>query len=120
MDVVNLDEIDDSLLAFCWQNLPPHERAKVMAKAPRTVWWFGAGASHHYNLNINGVPLPLANSFFEAFNDLPTFHGFQAHVGPLISYLGSYRGVQALDVPQFRENIEDFMTSIEADIEALR
>jgi hypothetical protein len=25
------------------------------------VWLFGAGASHHYNLNPWGVPVPLAN-----------------------------------------------------------
>ena len=120
MTRVNLDQVSDSLLVFCWQNLPHRERAKVMAKAPRTVWWFGAGASHHYALNANGVPVPLANGFFEAFNELPTFQGFQAHVGPLISYLGHYRGVPALDVPEWRENIEDFMTSIEAEIGTLR
>ena len=56
---VNLDEVSDDFLVFCWQNLSPRERAKVMAKAPRTVWWFGAGASHHYTLNANGVPVPL-------------------------------------------------------------
>jgi hypothetical protein len=120
MSKVDLDAISDNLLVFCWRNLPPRERAKVMAKTPRTVWWFGAGASHHYTLNANGIPLPLATGFFEAFNDLPTFQGFQAYVGPLISYLGNYRGVRASDVPQWRENIEEFMTSVEAEIAALR
>ena len=91
-----------------------------MANAPRTAWWFGAGASHHYALNANGVPLPLANGFFEAFHNLPTFQGFQAHVGHFISYLLQYREVRPLDLPQWKENVEDFMTSVEAEIDELK
>ena len=119
MIALDLDTVSEDFLRFCWFNLPPRDRAKVMTGTPRTVWLFGAGASFHYNLNARGVPVPLANGFFEAFNELPTSKGFQAHVGPFISFLRDYRGVQVEDVPQWRENIEDFMTSIEAEISAL-
>jgi hypothetical protein len=120
MNGLDLETVSDDFLIFCWSNLPARDRAKVMRGYPRTLWLFGAGASHHYNLNARGVPVPLANGFFEAFNDLPTSQGFHAHIGPFISYLGHYRGVQAQDVPRWRENIEDFMTSIEAEISELR
>jgi hypothetical protein len=120
MSGLHLETVSDSFLGFCWSNLPPRDRAKVMAGSPRTLWLFGAGASHHYNLNARGVPVPLANGFFEAFNELPASEGFHAHIGPFISFLGAYRGVRAEDVPRWRENIEDFMTSIEAEISQLR
>lgn len=120
MTGLDLNSVSDDFLAFCWSNLPPRDRAKVMGGSPRTLWLFGAGASHHYNLNARGVPVPLANGFFEAFHDLPTSQGFQAHVGPFVSYLGHYRGVQPQDLPRWTENIEDFMTSIEAEIAQLR
>jgi hypothetical protein len=116
MSTFDLDSMDDNFLAFCWYNLSPRDRAKVMAQSRRTVWLFGAGASHHYNLNSRGVPVPLANDFFEAFNALPTSHGFHAHVGPFISYLGHHRGVPPEEVSRWRENIETFMTSIDEEI----
>jgi hypothetical protein len=112
--------MDDNFLAFCWYNLSPRDRAKVMATSPKTLWLFGAGASHHYNLNARGVPVPLANDFFQAFGALPTSAGFHAHVGPFISYLGHYRGVPPQKVPQWRENIETFMTAIDEEITQLR
>lgn len=120
MSGLDLDSVGDGFLSYCWLNLPPRDRAKVMAGSPRTLWLFGAGASYHYNLNARGVHVPLANGFFEAFNELPTSQGFQAHVGPFISYLGHYRGVQAEDVSKWRENVEDFMTSVEAEILELK
>lgn len=119
MTALNLDRVSEDFLMFCWSNLPPRDRARVMAGSPKTAWLFGAGASHHYNLNAAGVPVPLANGFFEAFHEVPTSQGFHAYVGPFISYLGHYRSVRAKDVPRWRENIQDFMTSIEADIAQL-
>src|SRR5579872_836355 len=120
MSGFDLESVGDGFLSYCWESLPPRDRAKVMAGSARTLWLFGAGASHHYNLNARGVPVPLANGFFEAFHELPTSQGFHAHVGPLISFLLHYRGVKAQDVPRWKENIEDFMTSIEAEISELR
>src|ERR1700677_4017442 len=111
--------ISDGFMGFCWENLPPRARAQILSGAPRTLWLFGAGASHHYGLNRFGVQVPLANGFFKAFQDLPTSQGFQAHVGPFISFLQHYRGVLPEDVPSFDENVEDFMTSIESDIAEL-
>ena len=64
--------------------------------------------------------MPLATDFFKAFNALPTSSGFQAHVGPFISYLNHYRGVAPSEVSRWREDIETFMTSIEGEIEHLR
>lgn len=120
MEGVNLDNVENGFLDFSWENLPPRDRVKVMADSPRTVWIGGAGASHHYDLNARGVPIPLSTGFFSAFHALPTSEGFHAHVGPLISFLHHGRGVNPLEVPQWTENIEDFMTSIEGELDALR
>ncbi len=120
MGAIGLDSMDDGFLAFCWRNLHPRDRAKMLASAKRTLWVFGAGASHHYGLNRYGVQLPLATGFFEAFHQLPTSQGFAAHVAPLISFLQHYRGVRPAEVYRFDENIEDFMTSIEAELTQLR
>lgn len=120
MSEISLDSIDDSTLAFCWLSLHPRDRAKILENAPKTLWVLGAGASHHYGLNRFGVKVPLSNGFFAAFNDLPTSQGFEAHVGPLISFLEHYRGVSPLEVNKWNENIEDFMTSVEAELAQLR
>lgn len=120
MNGVDLENVEESFLTFSWENLSPGDRAKVMADSPRTVWIFGAGASHHYNLNARGVPVPLANSFFRAFNSLPTSMGLHAHIGPLILFLVHRRGIALHEVPQWTENIEDFMTSIESELNELR
>jgi hypothetical protein len=110
----------DDFLRFCWLNLPPYARAKILGNDPGTVWIFGAGASHHYDLNKFGVAVPLAGGFFEAFNWLPSSQELNTHVGPLISFLEHYRGVAPSAIPMFNENIEDFMTSVEAELEKLR
>jgi hypothetical protein len=67
MDGVNLDNVENGLLDFSWDNLSPRDRIKVMADSPRTVWIFGADASHHYDLNARGIPVPLANGFLIPF-----------------------------------------------------
>jgi hypothetical protein len=71
-------------------------------------------------LNARGVPVPLANGFFNAFNNLPTSEGFHAHVGPLISFLNHHRGVKPHEVAQWSENIEDFMTSVETELNEIK
>lgn len=108
------------ILNMCWRNLPPRERAKVLAGSTKTTWWFGAGASHHYAENVGGVPVPLANGFFPAFHSLPTSGGLHAHVGPFISFLEHYRGIPPQEVAFWGENIEDFMTSIEQELDELK
>jgi len=120
MDRLDFEKIDQGFLAFAWENLSPKDRIKVLADSPKTVWIFGAGASHHYNLNARGVPVPLASSFFKAFHELPTSEGFHAHVGPLINFLAHYRGVKPHEASKWTENIEDFMTSIESELNYLR
>ena len=117
---VNHEEPDDDFLGFAWQNLTPKARARVLSKSPKTFWLFGAGASHHYALNAFGVPVPLANGFFEAFHRLPTSQGFHARVGPLIYFLEHYRGVSPSEAPKWTENIEEFMTSVERELEELK
>lgn len=116
----NLEVVDDSFLSFAWLNLAPEARARILAKSPKTFWLFGAGASHHYDLNAFGVPVPLASGFFKAFNRLPTSQGFDAHVGPFIDFLKDYRGVRPEQVGEWDENIEAFMTSVESKLEAVR
>jgi hypothetical protein len=120
MPAFNLDAIDDGFLTFYWYNMPASARASICAARPQTAWIFGAGASHHFDLNPFGVPVPLATGFFKAFHALPTSQGFNAHVGPLMSFLEHYRGILAGQISGFDENIEDFMTSVELDIEKLR
>ena len=112
--------IPDGFLSFCWLNLPPYARVRILKREPGTVWIFGAGASHHYDLNQFGVPVPLASGFFQAFNRLPTSQDLNTHVGPLVSFLEHYRGIDPHQIPTWNENIEDFMTSIEAELEKLR
>jgi hypothetical protein len=71
----DLENVQDDFLAFSWENLPPWDQAKIMADSAKTVWIFGAGASHHYDLNLHGVPVPLANGFFNAFHALRVTQG---------------------------------------------
>lgn len=113
MDEVDIFKLDDGLFGFAWVNLSPGDRIKLLAEAPKTLWIFGAGASHHYDMNMRGVPVPLANGFFKAFNKLPTSEGFHVHVGPLISYLLNEKGVKPHELEDWSENIEEFMTSIQ-------
>ena len=120
MNPADMRLLDDGFLRFCWFSLPPAARSRMLIKDPQTAWLFGAGASHHYDLNRYGVSVPLASGFFKAFNELPTSQGFGAHIGPLISFLEHYKGVAPDRVSEWDENIEDFMTGIESAIEALR
>jgi hypothetical protein len=110
----------DGFLKFLWDNLQPRDRMRVQQNGTKTAWILGAGASHHYRMNKRGIRVPLANGFFEAFHSLPTSEGFQAHIGPLIEYLFHSRGVKPTEVSNWKENIEDFMTSIEQEIDNLR
>jgi hypothetical protein len=120
MPELDLSRVHARFLSFAWANLWPRERAKVLAGCPKTVWLFGAGASHHYDLNPWGVPVPLANDFIRAMHNLPTSQGFHSHIGPLVNFLENYRGLDPRKVPQWSENIESFMTSIEDGINELR
>lgn len=115
-----LPSSEDAFMRFCWFSLPPSARARILTRAVKTAWLFGAGASHHYDLNRFGVQIPLASGFFEAFNQLPTSQGFGAHIGPLISFLEHYRGVAPDRLASWNENIENFMTSIELKLEELK
>ena len=117
---INPKDMEDGFLAFCWQNLAPEARAHILAKAPKTFWLFGAGASHHYSLNAFGVPVPLASGFFRAYHRLPISQGFDSHVGPFNNFLETYRGVTAETIGEFDENIEAFMTSVESELERIR
>jgi len=120
MTIPTLASVDDRFMRFCWFSLPPSARARILSRAAKTTWLFGAGASHHYDLNRFGVRVPLASGFFKAFNELPTSQGFGAHIGPLISFLEHYRGVAPDRVATWDENIENFMTSIESKLEELK
>ncbi len=104
---------------FLWDQLSTRDRLKLLQSKKSTVWLFGAGASHHYRLNIHGVNMPLARDFFKAMHKLPTTSGFHAHIGPFLSYLQSYRGVPLMKASEWAEDIEEFMTSIESEINEL-
>src|ERR1700719_3302342 len=120
MNGIDFKEIPDAFLGYAWSQLSPRDRTKALAGTSRTLWLFGAGASYHYDLNTRNVPVPLANGFFKAFNRLPTSSGFNAHVGPLIQYLGEYRGIPPTKVSEWTENIETFMTSLEKELLAIK
>jgi hypothetical protein len=111
---------EGAFLAWVWDNVTFQDRIKLLDHAPKTVWLFGAGASRHYNLNARGAPMPLAREFFAAFHQLPTSEGLQARVGPLISYLYHFKGVDISKSPDWLEDIEEFMTCIEDEIATLR
>jgi hypothetical protein len=117
---MNIDIINDDFLRFAWLNLAPEARARILVNSPKTCWLFGAGASHHYDLNAFGLPVPLANDFFKALHKLPTSQGFHAHIGPFVSFLKHYRGVPPEKAGQWEENIENFMTSVESELDRLR
>jgi hypothetical protein len=117
---INPKDMEDDFLAFSWQNLAPEARAHILAKAPKTFWLFGAGASHHYDLYAFGVPIPLASGFFKAYHHLPISQGFDSYVGPFNNFLEEYRGVTPETIGQFDENIEAFMTSVESELERIR
>ena len=55
MNKVDLNKVGDPFLVYCWENLAPRDRAKILAGSPKTIWLFGAGASHHYDLNLRGA-----------------------------------------------------------------
>jgi hypothetical protein len=118
--LINPANMEDGFLAFCWQNLAPEARARILAKAPKTFWLFGAGASYHYDLNAYGVSVPLASGFFKAYHHLPISQGFDSHVGPFNNFLEEYRGVTPETIGKFDENIEAFMTSVETQLERIR
>lgn len=118
MDVKELTE--NEFYRFLWNNLSTRDRFRVLQGKKRTVWLFGAGASHHYALNNRGVNMPLARDFFKAMHRLPTTDGFNAYIGPFISYLHNYRGVHPSKASEWTEDIEQFMTSIETEIDELR
>ncbi|RPJ77905.1 MAG: hypothetical protein EHM20_05185 [Alphaproteobacteria bacterium] len=118
MDITELNE--NSFCHFLWNNLTTRDRVKVLQSKKRTIWLFGAGASCHYALNNRGVNMPLARDFFKAMHRLPTTDGFNAYIGPLISYLHKYRGVHPINLSEWTEDIEQFMTSIENEIDLLR
>lgn len=116
----DINDVEDDFLKFAWFNLAPKAKVRILANKPKTFWLFGAGASHHYDLNAYGVRVPLANGFFKAFNDLPTSQGFHSLVGPFISFLEHYRGVSPQRVSEWDEDIEQFMTSIENELDGMR
>ncbi len=119
--IVDAKELNENgFYRFLWNNLSTRDRLRVLQGKKRTVWLFGAGASYHYAMNTRGVNMPLARDFFKAMHRLPTTDGFNAHIGPLISYLQSYRGVHPLEASEWTEDIEQFMTSIETEIDELR
>jgi hypothetical protein len=119
--IVDVKELtEDNFYRFLWNNLSTRDRFKVLQGKKRTLWLFGAGASHHYALNTRGVNMPLAKDFFKAMHRLPTTDGFNAHIGPFLSYLHNYRGVHPLQAAEWTEDIEQFMTSIETEINELR
>lgn len=111
---------ENSVLGFAWHNLPHKDRLTALAGAPRTAWLFGAGASRHFEMNMRGCPMPLARDFFRAFSDLPTSEGLHARVGELTSYVWHTRGITPDLFHEFDEDIEGFMTSVEAHIDDLR
>src|SRR5579871_2485737 len=119
-DATTVENMDDSFLQFCWQNLAPEARARILAKTPKTFWLFGAGASHHYDLNAFGISVPLASGFFKAYHNLPVSQRFDYHVGPLNNFLEEYRDVTPETIEQFDENIEAFMTSVESELEQIK
>src|SRR5260370_14013515 len=113
----DLTDIPEIFWDCAWDYLSPRDRVRALADAPKTFWLFGAGASHHYDLNTGGVGVPLANGFFNAFHRVPTSRGFNAPISPLISSLNEYRGIEPDLVATGTENIHTVMTSLERELQ---
>jgi hypothetical protein len=80
------------------------------------VFLFGAGASHSYGRSPTGVMPPLATGFFRAFNDLDISGDPEVKIGNILGYVRDTRGIDAMDFMNFNENIESFLSEVEAKI----
>ena len=83
-----------------------------------TVYVLGAGASHGYNGSPTGVAPPLATGLFEAYSALPLSQDLGVKVGWLINYVRDTYGLPVEKFGTFRMDAEEFMTSVEAAINA--
>ena len=77
---------------------------------------FGAGASCTYSGSESGVNPPLANNFFEAYEKLAITDP-NVKVGSFINYVSETRNGDFSKV--FKENIEDFLSEVDSQIEGL-
>ena len=82
----------------------------------KTVYLFGAGASHSYNGSINKVNPPLAKDFFKTFNKLKISKDILVRVGAIISYVAKTRNLDENKFGSWNEDIEAFLTELDDNI----
>ncbi len=70
------------------------------------VYLLGAGASKSYEESKSGEKLPLANDFFETFNNLDISSNGWVLIGDIINYVNENRCISVLDFDSYNEDIE--------------
>jgi len=77
------------------------------------VYLLGAGASKSYEESRTGENLPLANDFFETFNNLDISSNGWVLVGDIINYVKENRGISLLDFSSYNEDIEALHSEVQ-------
>lgn len=81
------------------------------------TYLFGAGASHGYSESSTMLSPPLAKNFFSTYGKLDIAADRFVRVGSIINYVRDTRGLNPIEFAYWEENIEDFLTEIDDQIE---
>lgn len=82
-----------------------------------TVYLLGAGASYGYAQSPTNVRPPLAAGIFDAFGRLQIAGDLGVKIGWILNYVEQKYGVAPINFARFDMDIEEFMTSLEAEVE---
>ncbi len=82
-----------------------------------TVYLLGAGASYGYTASPTGVRPPLATGLFKAFFQLDLSGDLRMKIGWLVNYVRDRYGIPPIDFASFEMDAEEFMTTLESDID---
>jgi len=79
------------------------------------VYLLGAGASKAYEESKTKVKLPLANDFFNTFNNLDISTNGWVLIGDLLNYVSDKKGISVLEFSSYKEDIEVLHSEIQED-----
>ena len=117
-----MQDMEDGFLTFCWQNLAPEARARILSQSAQDILGFLALAPHITMISTLSACLSrLLVVFFKPTTICPSPRGLTLTSGHFLNnFLQEYRGVTPETIAQFDENIEAFMTSVEGELERIR